>query len=115
MDSYGSEARTRLRHHPLVLSQYRGGEPWVRGKKGYDLAVERRGKPILRFPLKLFWGKCPGEMTYYPKEAKMSWNYWVHAIGVSKREPQSLSGWECHGKQENKTKLPFFRHEAWRG
>ena len=60
--------------------------------------VERKGKPILGFSLKLFWGKCPAKMTYHPKEAKMSWNHWVHAIGVSKRELQPLSGWECHGK-----------------
>ena len=98
MDSYGSGAHTRLRHHSFVPSQYRGGEPWVTGKRGYGLTVERRGKPILGFSFKLFWGKCPAKMTYHPKEAKMSWNHWVHAIGVSKRELQPLSGWECHGK-----------------
>ena len=54
MDTYGSGAHTKLRHHPLVPSQYRSGGPWVRGKRGYDLAVGRRGKPILGFPLKLF-------------------------------------------------------------
>ena len=75
MDSYGSGARTRLRHHPLVPSQYKGGGPWVRGKRGFGLAVKRRGKPILGFLLKLFWGKCLVEMTYHPKEAKMSWNH----------------------------------------
>ena len=75
MDSYGSEAHTRLMHHLLVPNQYRGSEPWVRGKKGYGLAVERRGKPVLGFSLKLFWGKCPAGMIYHPKEANMSWNY----------------------------------------
>ena len=34
MDTHGSGARTMLRHHPLVPSQYRSGGPWVRGKKG---------------------------------------------------------------------------------
>ena len=72
MDSYGSRAYTRLKHHLLVPSQYRGGGPWVRGKRGYGLAVGRSGKPILGFPLKLFWGKCLAGMTYHPKEAKMS-------------------------------------------
>ena len=72
MDTHGSRARTRLRHHQLVPSQYRGGGPWVRGKRGYGLAVGRRGEPILRFPLKLFWGKCPVGMTYHPKNKKMS-------------------------------------------
>ena len=72
MDTHGNGAHTRLRHHPLVPSQYRCGGPWVRGKRGYGLAVGRRGKPILRFPLKLFWGKCPTGITYHPKEEKMS-------------------------------------------
>ena len=67
-----SGAHTRLKHHPLVPSQYRGGGPWVRGKRENDLVVERRGKPILGFPLKLFWGKCPTRMTYHPKEVKVS-------------------------------------------
>ena len=74
MDTHGSGAHTRLRHHQLVPSQYRSGGPWVRGKKGYAQAVGRRGKPILGFPLKLFWGKCPAGMTYHLKEGNMSWN-----------------------------------------
>ena len=53
MNSHGSRARTRLRHHQLVPSQYRGDGPWVRGKRGYGLAVERKGKSILGFSLKL--------------------------------------------------------------
>ena len=44
------------------------------GKKGYAQVVGRRGKPILGFPLKLFWGKCPAGMTYHLKEGNMSWN-----------------------------------------
>ena len=42
------------------------------GKRRYGLAVSRRGKPILGFPLKLFLGKCPAGMTYHPKEGKMN-------------------------------------------
>ena len=75
MDSYGSGAHTRLRHHPLVLSQYRRGGSWVKGKRRYDLAVARKGKSILGLPLKLFWGKYPDKMTYHPKEARMNWNH----------------------------------------
>ena len=75
MDSYGSGTRTRLRHYQFVPSQYRGSGPWVRGKRRYGLVVERRGKPILGFPLKLFWGKCPVGMTWHPKKAKMSLNH----------------------------------------
>ena len=58
MDSYGSGARTRLRHHPLVPSQYKGGGPWVKGKRGYGLVVGKSMKPILGFLLKLFWVVC---------------------------------------------------------
>ena len=75
MDTHGSGAHIRLRHHQFVTSQYRSGGPWVRGKRGYGLAVGRRGELILGFPLKLFWGKCPTRMTYHPKEGKISWNH----------------------------------------
>ena len=34
--------------------------------------VWRRGKSIMGFSLKLFWGKCPAGITYHPKEGKMS-------------------------------------------
>ena len=54
MDTYGGGACIRLRYHQLITSQYRSGGPWVRSKRGYGLAVGRRGKPILGFPLKLF-------------------------------------------------------------
>ena len=32
-----------LKYHLLVPSQYRGGGPRLRGKRGYGLAVGRRG------------------------------------------------------------------------
>ena len=75
IDSYGSRAYTRLKHHQPISSQYKGGGPWVRGKRGYGLTIGRRRKPILGFPLKLFWGKCLAGMTYHPKDVKMSWNH----------------------------------------
>ena len=72
MDIHESGARTRLRHHQSVPNQYKSGGPWDRSKRGYGLAMERRGKPILGFPLKLFWEKCSTVMTYHLKEGKMS-------------------------------------------
>ena len=90
MDLYGSKAHIRLRHHPLVPNQYRCSRTWVRGKKGYGLAVGKKGKSIIGFPLKLFWGKCPAGMTYHPKERKMNWNHLVHVIRVSKKEHPTL-------------------------
>ena len=47
---------------------------WVRGKRAW-FGGRDRGKPILRFLLKLFWGIRPVGMTYHPKEAKLSWNH----------------------------------------
>ena len=47
-DVHRSEARVRPRHYQPVPSQYKGGGSWVRGKKGYGLAVGRRES--------LFWG-----------------------------------------------------------
>ena len=44
---------------------------WVRGERAWS-GGEERGKPILGFLLRLFWGKCPAGMTYHPKEARMS-------------------------------------------
>ena len=75
MDTNGSGVRTRLRHHPLFPSQYKSDGPQVKGKRQYGLVVGGREKPILEFPLKLFWEKYPAGMTYHPKEGKMSWNH----------------------------------------
>ena len=47
---------------------------WVRGKRVWSSGGER-GKPILGFLLRLFWGKRPARMKYHPKEAMMSWNH----------------------------------------
>ena len=51
-----------------------GGGLWVRGKRVWSESG-KRGKLILGFLLKLFWEKYPTEMTYHPKEIRMSWNY----------------------------------------
>ena len=59
----------------LYPTNTRSDGPWVRGKRGYGLAMGRRGEPILGFLLKLFEGKCPAGMTYQTKEGKMSWNH----------------------------------------
>ena len=45
-----SGARAKPKHHQPVPNQYRSGGSWVRGKRGYGLAVERRES--------LFWGSC---------------------------------------------------------
>ena len=38
---------TRLRHYLHVPSQYKGGGPWVKSKKGCGLVVGRRGNVLL--------------------------------------------------------------------
>ena len=47
---------------------------WVRGKRAWSGGGEK-GKPILGFLFRLFWGKCPARMTYHLKEARMSWDH----------------------------------------
>ena len=47
---------------------------WVRGERAWSSGRER-GKLILGFLLRLFWGNCPAGMTYHPKEARMSWDH----------------------------------------
>ena len=50
MDTHGSGARTRLRHHPLISNQYKSGGLRVRGKRGYGLEVGRKGKAYSGVP-----------------------------------------------------------------
>ena len=50
LDVHKTRARIRHRYHQPVPSQYRSGGLWVRGKRGYSLAVGRRKS--------LFWGSC---------------------------------------------------------
>jgi len=56
----------------LYLANTRGGGSWVKCKRVWFGGGER-GKPILGFLLRLFWGKCPAGMIYCPKEVRMSW------------------------------------------
>ena len=48
LDVHRTRAHVRPRHHYPVPSQFRSGGSWVRGKRGYGLAVEKRES--------LFWG-----------------------------------------------------------
>ena len=70
----------------LYLANIGNGGSWVRGKRVWSNRWES-GKPILGFSLKFFWGKCPARMTYYPKEARMSWNHLMHAMRDKERAP----------------------------
>ena len=58
----------------LYPANTRSGGSWVRDKRAWSGSWER-GKPIMGFLLRLFWGKCPAMMTYNPKEVRMSWNH----------------------------------------
>ena len=54
MNTHGSGACTRLRHHPLISNQYRSGGLRV---KGYGLEVERKGKAYFGVPAQAFLGE----------------------------------------------------------
>ena len=54
LDVHKTRACARPRHHQPVPSEYKSGGSWVRGKKGYDLAVERREN--------LLWGSRSGSL-----------------------------------------------------
>ena len=51
----GSGACVGPRHHQPIPSQYRSGGSWVRGKKGYDLAVGE-GKAYFGIPAQILLG-----------------------------------------------------------
>ena len=55
----------------LYLANTGGGGSWVRGKRVWFGSGER-GKLILEFLLRFFWGKCLAMITYHPKEVRMS-------------------------------------------
>ena len=42
LDVHRTRAGVRPKHHQPVPSQYKNGESWVRGKRGYGLAMGRR-------------------------------------------------------------------------
>ena len=70
IDTHGSGARTRLRHHPLVPNQYRSGRLWVRGKRGYGLAVGRKGKAYSGISAQALLGKMSYWDDMQPKREK---------------------------------------------
>ena len=55
------------KHHPFVPSQYKRGEPMIKGFKGCGLVVGGK-MSILGFLLKLVLGKCLSGMAFRPKE-----------------------------------------------
>ena len=74
------------RHHLLVLSQYMGGGPQVKGIRGCGLAAGERGG-LFWDPRSNFFGKkCPTRMTSHPKEVNMSYDHLMHAIEISEGE-----------------------------
>ena len=75
MDTYGSGARIRLRHHKLIPSQYKSGGSWVRGKRVLWSDGGEKGGAYSRVPAQTLLGEmsCWDDMP--PKTGKMSWNY----------------------------------------
>ena len=55
--------------------------------RGYGMAMGReKKKSILRFLLRLFWGKCSVGITCHPIEVRISWNDQVYAMRDRERE-----------------------------
>ena len=98
----------------LYLANTGGGGSWVKGKRVWSGSGER-GKPILGFLLRLFWGKCPTGMTYRQKEVRMSWNHQVHAIMDGEREStHTITGKSAMAKK--RTKQPSLSDDReWHG
>ena len=70
----------RLILYQPVLSQYRGGGPWVRGKRGCSLAVGRRGA-YFRVPTQALLG----EMSYWDDISPKSSKYKLESLGACYR------------------------------
>ena len=70
MDTHGSGARTRLRHHQLVPSQYKNGGLWVKGKRGYGSAVKRKGRAYSGVPAQNLLGEISCWDDIPPKRGK---------------------------------------------
>ena len=70
LDIHGRKAHARPRSHKTVPSQYKTRYGHGSEVRGHGLVVGREERPISRFLLGLFWGKCPARMTYHPKRGK---------------------------------------------
>ena len=106
MDSYESGARTRLKHHLPITSQYRGGGSRVWGKRGCGLAVGRRGEPI--------WGS---HSNFFGRNILLGWHTtqkrqtWVGITrcmlyGLVREKPSPYPD-ESSREVENNTKTTF--------
>ena len=70
LDSHESGARTRLKHHLFVHCQYRSSGLQVRGKKGYGLAVGRKGEVYSGVPALALFGEISCWDDIPPKRGK---------------------------------------------
>ena len=59
-----------LKHHLLVPSQYRRGEPSAKGFRGYGLVVGRKRGLFWGSWRGFFWGKCLVGMAFRSKETR---------------------------------------------
>ena len=71
MDSHGSGARTRFKHHLLVPNQYMGDGPWVKGKRGCGLAMGRRRSLFCGFRLSSFGGNVL--LRWHSTQKRQTW------------------------------------------
>lgn len=76
------ERTQRPGHHLLVYSQYRRGEPFVKGFKGCGLTVGRKDV-YFEVPIEASFGEMPCQDGISPKRGKHGQGHLMHAIGVS--------------------------------
>ena len=91
IDSHGSGACTRLRHHLHVPSQYKRCGPWVRGKRGYGLAVGGKGEVYSGVPVQALLGEMSCQDGILPKRGKDKLELLV----------------ACHRSQKERTPNPY--------
>ena len=68
--SFGHTQKWSTRKAQTPPANTGSGGSWVRGKRAWSGGGER-GKLILGFLFRLFWGKYPVRMTCHPKEVRI--------------------------------------------
>ena len=76
----GKASTEGLKHHQLVLNQYKGGGPTVEGIQRVWFGGGGKMESIFGFQLWLLLGIYLARMVSYPKEVIDGWDHLMHAI-----------------------------------
>ena len=97
-----------LEHHPLVPSQYKRGEPSVKGFRGCGLVPVEEKEFVLRFLSRLHLGKCLTKMAFHLKEASKGLGPFDACHRDTYREPSILIHWGRQELRERRNKTRNF-------